>query len=76
VPLYASGKVIGGLGLSGDTACADHAIAFRMRKFANMGLNHVPGGVAADGSDNIIYASGKTVTGFEHPHCGTTDITP
>jgi hypothetical protein len=41
-----------------------------------MGLNHVPGGVAADGSDNIIYASGKTVTGFEHPHCGTTDITP
>jgi uncharacterized protein GlcG (DUF336 family) len=76
VPLYASGKVIGGLGLSGDTACADHAIAFRMRKLANMGLNHVPGGVAADGSDNIIYASGKTVTGFEHPHCGTTDITP
>jgi uncharacterized protein GlcG (DUF336 family) len=76
VPLYASGKVIGGLGLSGDTACADHAIAFRMRKFANMGLNHVLGGVAADGSDNIIYASGKTVTGFEHPHCGTTDITP
>src|SRR5579871_157974 len=29
VPLYSGGKVIGGLGVSGDTACADHAIAFR-----------------------------------------------
>lgn len=76
VPLYASGKVIGGLGLSGDTACADHAIAYRMRKGANLGLDIVPGGVAPDGTDNIIYASGTTVTGFQHPHCGTTDVTP
>ena len=75
VALYASGKVIGGLGLSGDTACADHAIAYRMRKGANIGLDSVPGGVA-NGTDNIIYASGPTVTGFEHPHCGTSDVTP
>src|SRR5579863_2044245 len=42
VPLYSGGKVIGGLGVSGDTACADHAIAFRMRKLA--GLDSTPGG--------------------------------
>jgi uncharacterized protein GlcG (DUF336 family) len=77
VPLYSSGKVIGGLGLSGDTACADHAIAYRMRKAANMGLDKVPGGVATDNTDNIIYAAtGPAVTGFQHPHCGTTDVTP
>lgn len=76
VPLYAAGKVIGGLGLSGDTACADHAIAFRMRRSANLGLDKVPGGVAPDGSDNIIYASGNAPTGFQHPHCGATDVTP
>ena len=75
VPLYASGKVIGGLGLSGDTACADHAIAFRMRRAANLGLDMVPSGVGPGGTDNIIYANG-TPTGFQHPHCGATDVTP
>jgi len=27
VPLYAGGQIIGGLGISGDTSCADHEIA-------------------------------------------------
>lgn len=77
VALYGSGKVIGGLGLSGDTACADHAIAYRMRRLANLGLDKVPAGVAPDGTDNIIYAANGTApTGFEHPHCGSTDVTP
>jgi uncharacterized protein GlcG (DUF336 family) len=31
VALYSNGQVIGGLGVSGDTSCADHAIAYRMR---------------------------------------------
>src|SRR5215472_12539009 len=47
VPLYVGGQVIGGLGVSGDTACADHAIAFRMRRLA--GLDGTPSG------DNIVY---------------------
>ena len=34
VPLYQNGRVIGGLGVSGDSSCADHAIAVRMRKLA------------------------------------------
>jgi uncharacterized protein GlcG (DUF336 family) len=69
VALYSGGKVIGGLGVSGDTSCADHAISYRMRHLA--GLDGTPN------SDNIIYLSaGEAPTGFAQPHCGTTDITP
>jgi uncharacterized protein GlcG (DUF336 family) len=75
VALYRGGKVIGGLGVSGDSSCADHAIAFRMRKLA--GYDGIPGGAAPDGTDNIIYApQGVTPTGFAHPHCFPTDLTP
>jgi len=41
VALYSNGKVIGGLGVSGDSSCADHAIAYRMRRTA--GFDHLPG---------------------------------
>ena len=78
VALYQNGKVIGGLGLSGDSACADHAIAYRMRGLAGVAP---PGSVAGEGpggTDNILYAAVNTVpTGFQHPHCfPTIDITP
>ncbi len=37
VPLYnAEGGIIGGLGVSGDTACADHEIAKRVRDLAQL----------------------------------------
>lgn len=73
--LYENGKVIGGLGVSGDSSCADHAIAFRMRQLA--GLNVVPSGQAPDNTDNIIYAAiGTTPTGFEQPHCFPSDLSP
>jgi uncharacterized protein GlcG (DUF336 family) len=68
VALYQNGKVIGGLGVSGDTACADHAIAFKMRHNAYLGLDIVPAGVAPktssnpNGTDNILYAACSTVT--------------
>jgi uncharacterized protein GlcG (DUF336 family) len=78
VALYEGGKVIGGLGVSGDTSCADHAISYRMRKAA--GLDGIPaGGVGLNHTDNILYAAvGTTPTGFEHPHClgPGTDVTP
>jgi uncharacterized protein GlcG (DUF336 family) len=75
VALYSNGKVIGGLGVSGDSSCADHAIAFRMRLLA--GLNVLPAGVAPDNTDNIIYApAGTAPTGFEQPHCFPSDLTP
>jgi uncharacterized protein GlcG (DUF336 family) len=75
VALYQDGKVIGGLGVSGDSSCADHAVAYRMRLAA--GLNGIPGGPNAQGNDNIQYApAGKVPTGFEQPHCFPTDLTP
>jgi uncharacterized protein GlcG (DUF336 family) len=56
--LYVSGGVIvGGVGVSGDTSCADHDIAWRVRN--NLGLDHLTGvgGVSGDPThpDNIIY---------------------
>ena len=40
--LYAVGKmVVGGIGVSGDTSCADHNIAWRVRH--NLGLDHLFG---------------------------------
>lgn len=56
--LYAAGKVlVGGLGLSGDTSCVDHFIAWWVRK--NLGLDHLAGvdGVSGDPArpDNIIF---------------------
>ena len=75
VALYSGGQVIGGLGVSGDSSCADHAIAFRMRKLA--GLDKVPSGVAPDNTDNIIYVPANTTpTGFEQPHCFPSDLSP
>jgi uncharacterized protein GlcG (DUF336 family) len=77
VALYSNGQVIGGLGVSGDTSCADHVIAYRMRRAA--GFDKVPGGV---GADNIQYYAPKTTittldpTQFAQPHCADGDIAP
>ncbi len=75
VALYSNGQVVGALGVSGDSSCADHAIAFRMRKLA--GYDAVPSGLAPDNTDNIIYAAAGTApTGFQQPHCFPSDLTP
>jgi uncharacterized protein GlcG (DUF336 family) len=65
----AGGQLLGGLGVSGDTSCTDHIIAWKLRDHLN--LDHVPGGVAA-GTDNIIFADGPA-EGFEHPVCFDTE---
>ena len=64
-----AGQIIGGLGVSGDSSCADHNIAWRTRDFLK--LDFVPGGVAPDGTDNIIYdiTDGVSAGGFGHPEC-------
>lgn len=69
----ASGAIIGGLGVSGDSSCADHNIAWRARNALK--LDFVPGGVAPDKSDQIIYDvdGGKSAGGFGHPACGGTE---
>lgn len=81
LPLYnARGTLIGGVGVSGDSSCADHNIAWRVRH--SLGLDHVPGGVSANSDDNIIYdisygtagiaaipGLGKSASGWGHPAC-------
>lgn len=63
------GDIIGGIGVSGDSSCADHNIAWRARH--GLKLDFVPAGVAADKTDAIIYdvANGKSAGGFGHPTC-------
>jgi uncharacterized protein GlcG (DUF336 family) len=59
--LYKNGKVIGGLGTSGDTSCADHNIAWVARQ--QLELDGTPS------NDNISYAAGN------HPLCAP-GVTP
>lgn len=71
----AQGKILGGLGVSGDTSCADHNIAWRTRNALK--LDYVTSGVAADKTDQIIYdisANGKSAGGFGHPTCIGTEV--
>ena len=67
VPLYNSrGHIVGGLGISGDTACTDHEIAKRVRDEA--GLNP-PGGSTVD---DILYSKVDPPSPFIHPLCLNT----
>jgi uncharacterized protein GlcG (DUF336 family) len=75
-------QLVGGVGVSGDTSCADHMIAWRVRK--NLVLDHLAGvgGVSGDPGrpDNIVYdikenpqgGTGKSAGGFGHPMCINT----
>ena len=79
-------KVIGAVGVSGDTSCADHMIGWRVRH--NLALDYLTGvgGVAALFSgdpahpDNIVYditanpggGTGNSLKGFGHPTCLNT----
>jgi uncharacterized protein GlcG (DUF336 family) len=76
--LYNSdGVLVGAVGVSGDSSCADHNIAWRVRNTLN--LDYVPGGVSGDGSrpDNIVYditpqpgqQPGVSTSGWGHPEC-------
>ncbi len=75
--LYNSaGEIIGAVGVSGDTSCADHNIGWKLRDA--LGLDFVPGGVSATGDDNIIYDiddSGVSAGGFGHPECADASTT-
>jgi uncharacterized protein GlcG (DUF336 family) len=65
-PLYKDGALIGGLGISGDTSCADHEVAKRTRD--GLGLNP-PGGKLAD---DIVYSPPDAASVFAHPKCLNT----
>ncbi len=68
--LYNSeGKLIGALGVSGDSSCADHNIAWKVRHGLN--LDYVPSGVSPTKDDNIVYdiTNGISASGWGHPQC-------
>lgn len=70
LPLYThEGKLIGGLGLSGDTSCADHVIAWKVR--SQLHLDAVPMGPSPEHNDNMIldFHNGVSASGFGHPSC-------
>ena len=77
-----NGNLLGAVGVSGDTSCADHNIAWRVRD--RLGLDNVPGGVGSPG-DNIVFDIAPTnpgksgfahevsAGGFGHPVCLAED---
>src|ERR1700722_46047 len=76
--LYNSSHVlIGAVGVSGDSSCADHNIAWRTRH--RLLLDYVPGGVSGDATrpDNIVYditpqagqQEGVSASGWGHATC-------
>jgi uncharacterized protein GlcG (DUF336 family) len=77
------GHIIGGIGVSGDTSCADHNVAWRTRNLLN--LDYVPAGVSGDASrpDTIVYdivaqagqMPGVSAGGWGHPTCFGPDVT-
>lgn len=83
--LYDTKGRVGGVGVSGDTSCTDHMVAWRVRHALNLDLLNTDGisGPAAlfagDAThpDNIIFditpnptgGTGKSASGFGHPTC-------
>src|SRR5437016_6574119 len=62
--LYDSaGKLLGALGVSGDSSCADHIIAWKIRHALN--LDNVPAGVSPTGDDNMVHDIAEDAHG--HP---------
>ena len=78
VALYGPGhRLLGAVGVSGDSSCADHNIAWKTR--TNLNLDFVPGGVSGDPArpDNVVYdiksqagqMPGVSTSGWGHPEC-------
>jgi uncharacterized protein GlcG (DUF336 family) len=64
------GELLGGLGVSGDTSCADHNIAYKTRSTLN--LDYVPAGVSPDPlrRDDIIFDITPQAGGDDNPGTG------
>jgi uncharacterized protein GlcG (DUF336 family) len=66
VPLYKNGRIVGGLGISGDTPCADHEIAKRVRHSAGLDPSKGPA------ADDIQYSKVDPPSVYAHPLCTNT----
>jgi uncharacterized protein GlcG (DUF336 family) len=69
-------ELVGAIGVSGDTSCADHNIAWRTRH--RLAFDWVPAGVSANGDDNINYqgivAEPSLQADFSHPVCSIAGV--
>lgn len=76
-------QLIGAIGVSGDSSCADHNISWRTRH--TLKLDYVPTGVSGDATrpDNIVYditnptgfPIGVSANGWGHPVCSAAATT-
>ena len=60
--------LVGALGISGDTSCTDHVVAWKVRKA--LGLDYVPAGVSPTGDDNMVH---DPSSGWFHPVCSADE---
>ncbi|KAG2497401.1 hypothetical protein HYH03_004556 [Edaphochlamys debaryana] len=61
-----TGAKVGALGISGDSACTDHIVAWRLRKA--LGLDYVPAGPLGPSKDNMGHG-GSGLDASSHPIC-------
>lgn len=66
VPLYKGKTRVGGLGASGDTACADHEMAKRVRHLAQLDPEK------GEFIDDIVYTKADGPSVYAHPLCPNT----
>jgi hypothetical protein len=76
---YRAGIRVGGVGVSGDTSCTDHMVAWRLRHRLGLDQFGTVTGVSGDPKhpDNIIFditpnpngGTGISKSGFGHPTC-------
>jgi len=74
--LYKNGHIVGAVGVSGDTSCADHNIAWRVRNNLKLDQMKGVGGVSGDAKrpDNMLLDEYNgnhdgVTSGFEQPPC-------
>lgn len=72
--LYDGTGLRGGVGVSGDTSCGDHNVAWRVRRALEM--DKVPAGPGTLKTDGIVYdigVTGSSSSGFGHPKCAAKE---
>lgn len=70
--LYKAGKKIGAIGVSGDTSCTDHVVAWKVREATGLGTVPVLGDfdkMVQDITANPAGGTGNSKGGFGHPSC-------
>jgi uncharacterized protein GlcG (DUF336 family) len=70
--LYRSGRKIGAIGVSGDTSCTDHVVAWKVRASTPFATTPDAAGfdaMAQDITPNPSGGTGVSASGFGHPTC-------